>query len=204
MAQNEDCVNFPTKYKSAQDKQVSNVKTRYTKDGKLLGIDISLVDVGNKKKPAVWYITVSNKTYVVNPTDLHDRYEGLYYFCMSSNVSKLSLKEADFGLDYLISILEKINLNNTETKVVNLISKTDSIMIITKKTTFIIPVSILEEDLYNKIKEASTFKEILDYNKDEEETEEEKVKRRKKIRKFLAFNSLELNLVNIVEIYRFI
>lgn len=203
MHQDEDCVNFPTKYKTAQDKQVSNVKTRYTKDGKLLSIDISLVDVGNKKKPSLWYITVNNRTFIVNPTDLHDRYEGLYYFCLSSNVSKQSLKEADFGVDYLITILEKINLSS-DTKVINLISKADSIMIISKKNTYIIPTSILDEDLYIRIKEATTLKQILDYNKEEDEEEERKVKRRRKILKLFSSNSLSLHQANIVEMYRFI
>lgn len=203
MAQEEDCVNFPTKYKTAQDKQVSHVKTRYTKDGKLLGIDITLADVGTKKKAALWYITVNNKTFVVNPTDLHDRYEALYYFCTSANVSKLSLKEADFGVDYLISILEKINIQN-ETKVVNLISKVDSIMIITKKNTYIIPVASLNEDLYTSIKESSSWKQILDYNKEDEEDNETKIKRRKKVRKFFNSSSIQLKEANILELYRLV
>lgn len=203
MAQNEDCVNFPTKYKSAQDKLVSNVKTRYTKDGKLSGIDITFADVGNKKKAALWYITVANRTFVVNPTDLHDRYEGLYYFCMSSNVTKQSLKEADFGLDYLITVLEKINLT-TDTKIVNLISKSDSILITTKKNTYVVPIASLSEDLYNKIKEANTWKEVIDYNKEDDEDEEDKIKRRKKVRKLFTKSSIQLMDANIVELYRFV
>lgn len=198
-------VNFPTKNKLAQDKHISNVKSIYSKDGNLMGITIDFQDVGDKKKPALWTINVDNRSFTINPTDLHDRYEGLYYFCMSSNVTKQSLKEADFGVDYLISILEKLHIQQSDTKIINLITSTPSILLITKSKTRIIPICDIEDKLFIAIKDAKIWRDVLDYNKESttEETQEEKLNRRKDILTFLNKYISNSKYANITHTYRF-
>lgn len=194
-------VNFPTKHKLAQDKHLSNVGVKYTKEGKLVGIHIDLIEVdNNSKKSATWTINVDNKTYVVNPTDLHDRYEGLYYFCMSSNVSKESLKDADFGVEYIHTVLEKISIppNN---KVVNLITNTNAILIISPKKEYIIPISVLNSELLTAIRDSSSWTELLNYNSIEGETKEEKKQRQSITLKFFS-KYKSFKYMNIMEIYR--
>lgn len=203
MAQKEHIVNFPTKNKSTQDKQVSNVGVRYTKEGKLLGVNIDFSDVdNNKKKPATLTICVNNKNYVVNTTDLHDRYEALYYFCTSDKVTKQSLKEADFGVDYIISVLEKICIHSDQ-KVVQLITNTNAILLISTKKEYIIPLCDLDEELSTAIKNASSWKELLNYNKPEDgETDTERKERQRELLKFFS-KYKSFKHANIIEVYRF-